>query len=409
MTHPASVLDALCLRGLLRWLGAGPRSPYGGPVALVRHEDVEALRMWWALSGPAGALAARIAARPREVSPALDGFRREVSGELPGPPEAALSALLQAITLDPAAFVVTETSATWLSGPNRVLAKTLDTARGSLRAAALHARGGVFDGPARERLALLDDALRVGPIRELLAMPAGRARIGAHERRQAAKARAPLYRLSWDCASSLAGIDALEPESIAALLMQETLPSMEAWRKFELAVLLEVGEALAAAMGSPFELDASFAAGRPAAHVGDLEIRWQRAISGRPDAALDPGERMARDLALSLGVEAGTARADITVERSGRVLSIIECKWFSDTASVSSAILDACPQIVGYARDAAHAQGESHDAILARSLVALADRGPAPLCGGAAPVGCVGLLDLGGAVLGRWAAAVVAA
>jgi hypothetical protein len=375
----------------------------------VRNEDVEALRMWWALSGPVGALAARVAARPREVSPALDGFRREVSGELPGPPEAAASALLQAITLDPAAFVVTEMSATWLSGPNRVLAKTLDAARGALRAAALHARGGLFDGPARERLALLDDALRVAPIRDLLATPAGRARIGAHERRQAAKARAPLYRLSWDCASSLAGIEALEPESIAALLAQETLPSMETWRRFELAVLLEAGEALAAATGSPCILDASFAAGRSAARVGDLDIRWQRAIPGRPEAVLDSGERMARDLALSLGVAAGTARADLTIERAGRILSIIECKWFSDAASVPAAILEACPQIVGYARDAGYVQGDAYDAILARSLVALADRGLAPLRGGAAPVGCVGLGDLGGAALGPWAAAVIAA
>ncbi|MBF0154955.1 MAG: hypothetical protein HQL64_14530 [Magnetococcales bacterium] len=226
MTTPAVILDTICLRGLLRWVGVGPRSPYGGPVASVRQEDVEALRMWWALSAPVGSLASRLATRPREVAPALDGFRRTVSGELPGPPDAAASALLQVVTLDPAAFLVIETSATWLSGPNRVMAKTLETARGALRAAALHVRGGLFDGPARERLALLDNALRVAPIRELFATPAGRARIGAHERRQAAKARAPLYRLSWDCASSLAGIDALEPESLVALLAAETLPSV---------------------------------------------------------------------------------------------------------------------------------------------------------------------------------------
>ncbi|WP_198044461.1 MULTISPECIES: hypothetical protein [Cupriavidus] len=374
----------------------------------MRHEDVDVLRMWWALSSRVGALAARLVARPREVSPALDGFRREVSGELPGPPDAAASVLLQAITLDPAAFVVTETSATWLSGANRVLAKNLDAARAAVRAAALHARGGLFDGPAKERLALLDDALRVAPIRELLATPAGRSRIEAHERRQAAKARAPLYRLSWDCASNLAGIDALEPESVAALLARDTLPGMETWRKFELAVLLEAGEALAGATGHPLVLDASFAPGRPAAKVGDIEIRWQRAIPQRPDADLDPGEIKAKALASAMGVAAGTARADIAIERAGRILSIIECKWFGNPDSASRAILEASPQIVAYARDVAYAQGETADAILSRSLVALADRGPAPLSAGA-PIGCVGLSDVGGTILGPWAAAVAAA
>ena len=408
MMASASDLDAICLRGLLRWLSKGPRSPYGGPVASVRHEDVDALRMWWALSGPVGALSARLAARPREVSPSLDGFRREVSGELPGPPDAAASALLQAVTSDPSAFVVTEMSATWLSGPNRVLAKTLEAARSALRAAALHARGGLFDGPAKQRLALLDDALRVAPIRDILATPAGRARIGSHERRQAAKARAPLYRLSWDCASLLAGIDALEPESLAALLARDTLPGMETWRKFELAVVLEAGEALAGATGRPCVLDASFAAGRPAAKVGDIEIRWQRAIPQRPDVDLDPGEIKAKALAASMGVATGIARADIAIERAGRILSIIECKWFGDPDSASGAILDASPQIVGYARDAAYAQGDAADDILSRSLVALADRGPAPLRTGA-PVGCVGLADLGGTALGPWAASVAAA
>ncbi|WP_197488210.1 hypothetical protein [Bordetella ansorpii] len=312
---------------------------------------------------------------------------------------------MQAITLDPSAFVVTEISATWLAGPNRVLAKTLDAARKALRAAALHVRGGLFDGPAKERLAILDDALKVAPMRDLLATPAGRARIGSHERRQAAKARAPLYRLSWDCASTLAGIDALQPESVAALLAGDTLPGMETWRKFELAVLLEVGDALAGATGHPCVLDASFAAGRPAAKVGDIEIRWQRAIPQRPNADLDPGEIMAKDLAASLGAAAGTARADIVIERAGRILSIIECKWFGDPDSAHGAILDAVPQIVGYARDAAYAQGEAAGDILSRSVVALAHRGLAPLRMGA-PVGCLGFVDLGGTVLSPWAATI---
>lgn len=402
-----TALDGLCLRGLLRHLGAGPRSPYGGPTTSLSIADAEALRMWWALSNPVGALATRVASMPREISPALEDFRRETSGELPGPPDAAASALLQAVTCDPAAFVVSEVSGTWLSGPNRVLAKTLDAARGSLRAAALHARSGLFDGPAKERLSLIDEALRAAPLREILSSPVGRARIVAHERRQAAKARAYLYRLSWDCASALAGVEALEPESLATLLSSEVLPRLEAWRRFEVACLLELGDALSSAVGEPCVLDASFTAGRPAARIGDLEIWWQRGIPSRPEEKLDPGERTAVALAASLGVFAGTARADITVERAGRVLAIIECKWFCDEFSAPRATLEACSQLTGYARDAAFLQGDDPDALLSRSIVALAWRGAAPLRVGQVAVGCVELNDLGGTALGPWAEAVV--
>lgn len=409
MTDSERALEALCLRGLLRHLGAGERSPYGGPISSLRDEDTEALRMWWALSGPVGSLASRVASRPREISPALDDFRREVSGELPGPPDAAASAILQAVTCDSAAFVVTEAAGSWFTGPNRILAKTLDSARGALRAAALHARGGIFDGLARERLSLVDDALRVTALREILASPAGRSRIGAHERRQAAKARAPLYRLSWDCASALAGLEALEPESVAALLAGDVLPRLDTWRQFEISCLLEVAEALSAAIGVRCVLDASFAAGRPAAKVGHLDLWWQRSIPTRPEVELDKGEKITAELADSLGIAAGSSRADLTIERSGRIVAIVECKWFGAELSAPRAILDACAQLTGYARDSAFRQGEDSAAILSRSLIALAHRGNAPLRVGSGPVGCLDLSDLGSTVLVPWASAVAAA
>ncbi len=409
MTQQEPALEATCLRGLLRYLGSGPRSQYRGHVTGLTRDDVDALLMWWALSKPVGALASRCASRPREISPSFEEFRREVSGELPGPPDAAASALLQAVTCDSAAFIVNEASGTWLSGPNRVLAKTLDSARTALRSAALHARGGLFEGPAQERLSVIDDALRTAPLREILNSPAGRARLNAHDRRQAAKARAPLYRLAWDCASTATAIENLEPEAIAALLQCELLPRLETWRLFELACLLDVAAALSAVTGDSCRLDMSFATTRPAARIGNLQVWWQRAIAARSRPYLDEGERKAADLASSLGVNAGTARADLTVERDGRVLGIVECKWFGNEASAPGAILEACGQIVGYARDAAWRQHESADDLLTRSVIALARRGPAPLRLGHGPIGCVGLDDLGGDALYPWASLIAAA
>lgn len=399
----------MCLRGFLRYLGPGARSSYGGPVTALTPYDIEALRMWWALSGPVGALAARCATQPREIVAAFGDVRRETSGEITGPSDAAGSALLQSVTCDPGAFVVTESMGTWVSGPNRVLAKTLQSARSALRAAALHARGGLFDGPARERLAVIDDALRTAPLREILGSPEGRVRITAHERRQAAKARAPLYRLAWDCASAASAIEDLEPKAIAALLKSEVLPKLETWRQFELACLLEVSNGLAVASGETCTLDASFTTDRPAARIGDLEVWWQRAIRRRPNPDLDEGERKAADLAASLGVTPGTARADLTIERAGRILGIVECKWFGHESHMPGAVLEACAQIVGYARDASWKQGESADAMLSRSFIALARRGAAQLRAAQGPIGCFGLDDLEGSTLQPWAASILAA
>lgn len=402
-------LDSLCLRGLLRWLGAGSQSGYEGSVSNLAEEDLEALRMWWALSRPVGKLAERCASRPRDISPTLEDFHREVSGDLTGPPDAAGSTLLQARTGDPSAFVVTEPDNTWLSGPNRVMAKTLHAAHAALRAAAPHTGRGLFDDLVRERLTQIDNALRTAPMTEILSSHAGRARIVANERRQAAKARAPLYRLAWDCAEALEGIEALEPERLRDLLSADLLPRMEAWRRFEMALVMEAGEALAEASKHPFILDASFAAKRPVARIGDLEIWWQRAIPSRPFYLLDEGERIAEALANSLGVPAGTARADVTIERKGRILALIECKWFGNPTSAAAGIREACPQIVGYARDAAWKQGESANEILERSLVALASRGSSPIRVGTGPIGCIDLSDLGRGSLAPWAAVVLAA
>ena len=267
---------------------------------------------------------------------------------------------------------------------NRVLAKTLEAARGGLRAAALHARGGLFDGRRGIGSPLLTTRFGQRPFvkssAHLQVEHPSPHTIGDKRPRHAL---APLYRLAWDCAFAAPAIEDLEPEAVAALLRSELLPRLETWRQFELACLLDVAGALASTSRISCVLDASFTSSRPAARIGNLEVWWQRAIQSRPDVDLDEGERKSVNLAASLGVAAGTARVDLTVERAGRVLGIVECK--------------------------AWRQRESADALLSRSLIALALRGPAPLPSGLGPINCVSLGDLGGAALDPWAHLIVGA
>lgn len=69
-------LDEICLRGLLRWVGTGSPSPYSGSVETLRYEDLDALRMWWALSEPVGRLALRLVEKTKRSFPHLRRFQK---------------------------------------------------------------------------------------------------------------------------------------------------------------------------------------------------------------------------------------------------------------------------------------------------------------------------------------------
>lgn len=406
MTLP--VLDDLCVRGLLHCLRAGERAAVTIGGTGFRPEDIEALRFWWALSSSVGHLAERARAHPREISGSIGAEERVAVGEIPGILDAGETVRIQARTGDTTLFAVIEPSPTWVSGPNRLLATTLLEAERVLLAANKSHSGGVFADIAAVRARILEDALRVSAIREVLATPAGRARITPYERRQAGKARAPLYRLAVEAADLLRGVEALDPVVLAALFAENLLPALEEWRKFELATLLACAAALGTACGEVPRLDFAFSARRPAARIGRFSLWWQRVLPQRPTAALDVGEAMARNLAAGLLVSEGAGRADITVEVEDRIVGLVECKWFGAPEAAPSAILDACSQIVGYARDEVHQRGGDVSDLLAHSLIALAARGGAPFADGAGGIACADLADMAAGRLAAWAGRVAA-
>lgn len=401
-------LDALCLRGILRCLGAGPRGPLSPSVFRVHREDIDALRFWWALSGSVGRLAERVRSRPREIQGSIGTDERTTQGEIPGALDACGTALIQARTGDGSLFVVAEPAPTWLTGPNRLLALTLRDAERAIHAASRKMSASLFAGIVTDRMRLIEDALRVSALREILMNPAGRLRLTPHERRQALKARTPLYRLAYDAAEALRGVDALDAATLAAMFSEALLPALEAWRKFEIACCVEVGAALARATGASPALDTTFSAARPCVTVGGCSVWWQRTIPSRPLHALDPGERQIADLADSLSVRDGSGRADLVIEKGGRIVSMIECKWFSEPSSWADPVWDACSQLSRYARDEVFANGGSDTELLKNSIIALSHRGGAPMIVTGGKVGCVDLADIEGGALDDWARRIAA-
>jgi hypothetical protein len=405
-----SILDEYCLKGLLRSLNnQDKRLSYMGSIQSVADEDIQILRMWWALSFQIGDLARRCIEHPREIAYSLNEEQLITSGEVSGAIDASASVLLQMLTADSAAFVITDVTNSWLSGPNRLIAKTLLSAQEAIRDAALHANGGIFNNIAKERLRLIDDALRINAFKEILSTPLGRSKILAHERKQASRAQAPIYQIGWKSALLLYDLESLEKESIQSLLKSEVLPQMEVWRKFELACLIKICNVLSSVSGKSVQFDMSFTSKRPSAVIDDIKIWWQRTSNSRPISSLDLGEKISFDLAESLNILAGSPRTDITIEKNNRVISIVECKWFNSPESVSRAIIDACYQLTIYARNAAFHQNEDVNEILPRCLIAVAQRSKVPLVSGDGLISCVGLDDFESASLEGWAQKVISA
>ncbi|WP_230971296.1 hypothetical protein [Nitrogeniibacter aestuarii] len=401
-------LDAQCVRGLIRCLRAGDRAGLAASTVGARAEDVEALKFWWSLSDEVGELAERVRANPREIAGSIADEERISEGEIAGVLDASETARLQARVGDPCLFVVTEPSRTWLSGPNRVLALTLAEALRALSSGLSDYKGKAAPDFASRRLILLEEALRSSALREILSSPAGRTRLTSYDRRQAGKARAPLYRLAVEASESLRAVESLDEHALASLFTQTLLPAFEPWRRFELATLLACAEAVSKARSQPVELDPFFSSRRPAARIGEAEIRWQKVMPARPDSVLEPAELRARNLASFLGVTKGSGRADLTLELEGKVIALVECKWFGSPESVQGAVLEASPQLVGYALDEAHFNGTDPDILLSRSLLAVADRGKVAFSDGSAGLACADLSDMESGALAKWAAKVAA-
>lgn len=408
MTSITSYLDSLCLRGILRCLSSRPIGPLSPNDIRLNNDDINALRFWWSLSETVGKLAERVRTRPREIAGVVGVEENVVIGEIPGALDACETARMQIRTGDPSIFVVAEPTPTWISGPNRLLAITLMEAERAISSVTIDSSRGLFSTAILERTKAIEDALRVSALREILMSPSGRARITSHERRQARKARTPLYRLARDSDEALQAVDALDANALTAMFAEGMLPALEIWKRFELACILECVASLSRVTGQAVILNTTFSAARPIATVGDISIWWQRAIRSRPDGELDEGEAIARNLSQSLGASSGTGRADVTIEQGDRILALIECKWFENSSSASSAIVDACEQLTRYSRDHTYFYGGDPMALLSKSIVALADRDGAPLVVEHGAIGCIGLSDIADSVLDRWATYVIA-
>jgi hypothetical protein len=349
-------------------------------VGRVRGSDVEALRLYWALSPWVGQLADRVIHHPRDVREALASEETVTYGEIPPFVNARETVLAQQRVDDPCVFVGEDISSTVLSGANHVVAWTLSEAYAVI--ASTIRRGGLDESYEwiADRMALLESALRVHALREILLYPVAQYRPGRASLRLAGKSRAQLYRLAVSAYWALEDVERLREDVLRGLFSQTVLPILKVWQRFELAVALAVTEALSDALAVPVKMAYPLRSGAPMAEIGEYAVLWQRSLPLRPENRLDESERLVKLLLDSLSLSQGAGRADIVVCRGGtrQAMALVECKWFQEAESAQGAAVDACTQLVRYARDLHPSSLDESIKLLSRSAIVVTSRNGLP-------------------------------
>ena len=393
---------------LLRYFRGGAIIAGEAP-RLDHRRDVDLLKGHWAVSGPVRALVAYVLAHPHEAQSLLT-FRTRVDDAVArGRIDARRTWAYRIQTGLPSAIVAEEPVRSFNTGPNLILAWVLR------EAAAFTARLSSWQGPTSPYVAVIEQAQqamcsvqRIEALREPLRAVSLGQRPGAGAIRTAARARQPIYRLAVEAYLLLQGLERGDPEAMNTIARTALIAPLEEWRRFELAVGLAAGEALAEACGAPMQLhlldgDSS----GPIITAGRFAVHWQQRTPLFNAPELEPSEVITRDILKAYGLSIGADRPDLViVDRDlSAVVSVIEVKYLAgDTANAR--FREAVDQVVRYARGYAPI-GETGP-LIGRSLVALSNGAPVLLDADAGAPASVDFEGIKRTELASWAAKLVA-
>lgn len=376
MSLDAAIVDYSA--GLLLRYFRGGAPIEGGVPRLDQRRDVEILKGHWAVSAPVRGLVGYTLAHPHEAQ-ALLSYRQRIDDAVArGRIDARRTWLYRQQSGLPSTLVTHEPVRSFNTGPNLLLAWVLR------EAASYTARLLSWQGSASPYLPVIEKAQaemravqRIESLREPLRAVSLGQRPNASAVRDAARSRRPLYRHAVEAYSLLQGLERGEASAMDRVARSALLAPLEEWRRFELAVGLSLGEALARATGGPLHLhllgtDSS----GPILTAGRFAVYWQQITRYHHPAPLEPSETKVREVLQAYGISVGTERPDlIVVDRDlDAVAAVVEVKYIAG-ATATVRFREAVDQVVRYRRSYA-TSGETGP-LLARSLVALSRHAPA--------------------------------
>ena len=360
-------LGTFIVRTLMRYFRAGTSIAVND--VLVLKADREMLVLHWAVSPIVSDLAQYLRRHPHEVRVSLQRRLVSESGSVRGRLDSGATALLQARTADPSLFVFDEPFRTHATGPNRVLAWTLNYATQiARRFRQMLPANATYRTQTISSLRLLDDVRRMLP----RLGSADLSSPSANDVRMARTSRLLLYRKAAAAFELLRAVERLDAQAVETLLNGTLIGPVERWRQFELALTLAMAEAVAKATGSEARLRIVLpGAADVLIDVGKYALRWQKAGPTFERPRREHWEERVVEILSEYGLSAGYDRPDVVLYEilSGRALAVGEAKYFEND-DWTDRLQDAIGQVVNYARGYETSQGDV-DAIIQRSIVAL--------------------------------------
>jgi hypothetical protein len=355
MRDQSDVLSEEITRLLLRYFRGGCSAAVEGRARLTA-EDVEFLRLHWALSTDIRDLASRLRTRSHETQALLQQARRTGGGYARGRVLAAETLLQRCRSGNSGDVVSLEPSRNLDHGLNRLVVWTLRRA---------------MDDAERFCRTVPSSSALFGPLSDLRRdlVAAGRLSAISHmfhalrlsdipsprDVASASRHRIELYRLAAKAVNTLRNLERLDASTVRRIVAGTLIGPMEDWRRFELLVLLKAGEAISAAIDEPLHLNliTPESSQRPIGRCGHLDLYWQHRTDHFVEREPDPGERLVQELLSAFGLGQGADRPDVVVvnRRLGRVVGVLEAKYSaSSEGSRESQFRDAVGQLVRYSR-----------------------------------------------------------
>jgi hypothetical protein len=339
--------------------------------------DIDFLIHHWAISDPVLHLTSYLLGHRQEVQALLTYRSRVDDSVVRGRIDAARTVLHQLRSGLATAVVSYEPTRSFNTGPNQVLAWVLHHARMlTTRLLGWQDVGSGYETRGNSIISNLNQIYRLEALRDALGNPAVNRRPGPGALRDAARSRRQLYRSAVSAFDLLRGVEAGSTEAIDAIVRTTLIGPLESWRRFELAVAMAMGEAVAEHYSTPLRISViGGASDRPLLSCGPFDIYWQNRSPFFAPAAPEPSEEIVSEIVRAYGFQPGQERPDfVVVDRElGRVAAVAEAKYLlGDTASAR--FRDAAEQIVLYSRS--YSTASDLTALIGRSLIILSDDAP---------------------------------
>ncbi len=376
------------------------------------QQDIDLLRMYWAISESVRELVQYLSAHRHEVQAIMEFRRHEEDARVRGRFDSRATVMRRLVTGHPTLTVSHEPVRTFESGPNHVLVWVLETAW----RLAMHfgnlvgAQAGQHD-PIEQSASGLEKIRRFDTIRQAMAKVVLGRRPSSHSVKNALTSRRQLYLLAAQAYRTLQLIEAGDEEAILDLLNDTLLGPLEVWRRYELAVGLAISRALSAVLKQPLTFSFFGSSIEPICRIGGYEVHWQTQTDDYQTPAAEPSEEATKRIWQHYAMPDGSDRPDLVVlDPDGQAVSVVEVKYFDvERNDGTDAIRSALTQLVRYCRG--YRSVPEINQILDVSVVAVIDRGttsvPVPK-----PFGVPLLVDFNGIVqrdLDSWAKHVVTA